>query len=54
MGISLYCNELYAGEEKEKYIYISCSKNGLQYLDSLIGSCGIRDENRFHRARVHV
>lgn len=54
MSISLYCNELYEGEKKEKYIYISRSKNGSQYLDSLIGDCGVRDENRFHKARVCV
>lgn len=54
MNLSLYCNEHYSGEEKEKYIYISRSKNGQQYLDSLIGNCGIRNENWFHKAMVCV
>lgn len=54
MNISLYCNVQYDGEKKEKYIFISRSKNGSQYLDSLSGDCGIRDENRFHKALVCV
>jgi len=54
LNISLYCNEQYEGEKKEKYIFISRSKNGSQYLDSLCGGCGVRDENIFHRAVVCV
>ena len=52
MNISLYCNEHYEGKEKKKYIFISRSKNGSQYLDSLCGNCGIKNENCFHLAYV--
>lgn len=54
INIPLYCNAQYDGETKEKYIFISRSKNGSQYLDSLIGNCGIRNENWFHKALVCV
>ena len=54
MTLPLYCNALYEGEHIDKYIYISRSKNGQQYLDSLIGDCGVRNENQFYRTIVCI
>lgn len=54
MDLPLYCNTLYEGEHIDKYIYISRSKNGQQYLDSLIGDCGVRNENQFYRTIVCI
>lgn len=52
MGVSLYCNERYSGEDVLMYIYVSRSKNGKQYLDSLTGCTSLHDEAAFYRAHV--
>lgn len=52
MGMPLYCNSTYDGDAVTKYIYISKSKNGRQYLDSLCGQASTEDEKKFIQASV--
>ena len=55
MGVTLIVSSYYkqvmkGQEESEKYIYISRSKNGKQYLDSLSGEVTVSDEGKYRRA----
>lgn len=54
LHMPLYCNSGYRGESAWKYLYISKSKNGQQYLDSLTGSTDYRDEERFVKAEIKI